>query len=155
MSKQDLILHSVNYFDSLSGKMVNEQTIRITDNMISWIGDASSYEQVTDDQVIDLTGAFVLPGLIDCHIHLGYNAIMEYERAYLRTKTPTYGYLALKNAQRHLIAGLQHYGTVVVNYGGHLSDECSRKTFSMVPVCWRLKNLWVNMVIKKKSVLMN
>ncbi|MFX1512482.1 MAG: amidohydrolase family protein [Promethearchaeota archaeon] len=125
MSDKDLILHNVNYFDSLSGQMVKHQTFRITGNKISWIGDPERYKPKTDDQFLDLTGAFLFPGLIDCHLHLEYNADADYEREYLRTKTSSYGYFALKNAQRHLVAGF----TTLRDCGGELWGASLRRMF--------------------------
>jgi imidazolonepropionase-like amidohydrolase len=43
----------------------------IKDGRITWVGPASSLDLPANATVVDLTGKFVIPGLIDSHVHLG------------------------------------------------------------------------------------
>lgn len=47
-------------------------SILITDGRITRIGDAGGHVGDDFDEVLDVAGQTVLPGLIDCHVHLGH-----------------------------------------------------------------------------------
>ncbi len=55
--------------DLHSGRMLSDQVILIKGNIIESITPLGSFKQHTDS-IIDLTGYYVLPGLIDCHTHV-------------------------------------------------------------------------------------
>ncbi len=101
------VLQNGTYFNSLTGKLVEGQTIVIKDKTINWVGSDSSYEQEKDDKTIDVSGKVILPGLMDLHVHLEYlhEFLSNIERAMLRNKDAMFGYLALNNAQKHLASG--------------------------------------------------
>ena len=64
------------------------------------------YADVPGAKVVDLKGAYVLPGLIDSHVHLG--GIDDRLRARLEASTRDYeddAYTALFNARKTLLAG--------------------------------------------------
>lgn len=100
-----LILQNANYFDSVNGKLVEGQTIVSTGRIISWIGDTNSFEKEDEDKVIDVSGKAVIPGLMDCHVHLGMNASPDYVTEQVRTNSETYPFYGLKHAQNHLKSG--------------------------------------------------
>jgi len=100
-----LILKNGRIFDSITGKIKENSTIVIEGNKIKWIGEDSSFEKEENDKIIDLSHKTVLPGLIDCHVHLEGTANPQYEREYLRTTDGMVGYIALYNAQKHLSSG--------------------------------------------------
>ena len=67
-----LVIRNGNVFDSITGGLVNDQTVVIKDKKIDWVGSDSSYEQDGDDEIIDVEGKFIIPGLMDLHVHLEY-----------------------------------------------------------------------------------
>ncbi|MFX1286458.1 MAG: hypothetical protein ACFFB5_22675 [Promethearchaeota archaeon] len=80
------VLQNGNVFDSLSGRLIKNQTIIIKDTKIDWIGPDSSYRKKENDNIIDVSGKIILPGLMDIHVHLEYlhEFIYNIERAILR-----------------------------------------------------------------------
>ena len=60
-------------FDGLDGGARTDQTIVIDDDRIAYAGSsAGAPDQKAGEPVIDHSGDFVMPGLIDIHVHLSY-----------------------------------------------------------------------------------
>ncbi|MHA2249546.1 MAG: amidohydrolase family protein [Candidatus Kariarchaeaceae archaeon] len=99
-----LVLENITFFNSKEGNYEYGKTIVSKDKQIAWIGDSSSFEKEENDMIIDGDGKFVLPGLIDSHVHISLSLafMMNMERFMLRTKDAMYGYYALQNAQKYL-----------------------------------------------------
>jgi len=106
MSEKRLILHKVAYFDAMNGKFEDNKSIVIKNDSIAWIGDESAFEKEAGDQIIELEGQYVLPGLIDCHVHLEIRDEGENPYQTYFTTSPYFaGYKALKSAQEHIRSG--------------------------------------------------
>ncbi|MCG3260351.1 MAG: amidohydrolase family protein, partial [Candidatus Heimdallarchaeota archaeon] len=100
-----LVIKSGNVFDSIEGKMKENLTIVVKNNEIAWVGDEGSFEKEETDNIIDAAGKTVLPGMVECHVHLSGTGDPQYEKEYLRTKRDMYNFIALDNAQKHLVSG--------------------------------------------------
>lgn len=60
-------------FDGLGEDLKSDQTVVVEDGAIAYVGPAAEAPQPRDgDAVTDHSGAWVLPGLIDIHVHLSY-----------------------------------------------------------------------------------
>ena len=59
------------FFDARKGKMVQNQIIVIQDGKIKDIGINPKFKDT--DRIIDLSNSWVLPGLMDCHVHITLN----------------------------------------------------------------------------------
>ncbi|MFX1281561.1 MAG: amidohydrolase family protein, partial [Promethearchaeota archaeon] len=92
-------------FDSVKGIVKKNQSIAILNNKIVWCGEDDTFEEESNDKIIDVKGNTIIPGMIDCHVHLDSTAEPDTERKYLRTTKAMWHYYALQNAQRHLING--------------------------------------------------
>src|ERR1700686_2891016 len=57
-------------FDSKSGQMLADQVVLINGEKITEVGAAARVQIPSGAQVIDLSQATVLPGLIDAHTHV-------------------------------------------------------------------------------------
>jgi len=68
---QNTVIKAGHVFDSRTGKFSDIQIIIIKNGRIAQIGPNLAYEK--NDKVIDLTNSWVLPGLMDCHVHITSN----------------------------------------------------------------------------------
>jgi imidazolonepropionase-like amidohydrolase len=60
-------------FDSKSGQMLTRQIVVLSGERITEVGPAAQVKIPAGAQVIDLSQATVLPGLIDAHTHMFNN----------------------------------------------------------------------------------
>ena len=66
-----LVIHNATIFDATSGKMLPRRTIQIRSDRIHSVAESNESLSIPDGaEVIDGTGKFVIPGLIDAHVHL-------------------------------------------------------------------------------------
>lgn len=92
-------------FDATSDNLRENVILVINGERISKIAPASEIHVPAGAQVVDLSKAWVLPGLIDCHTHLSYRAD-QYDPINEVKLTPfDFGFYAVVNANRTLQAG--------------------------------------------------
>ena len=88
-------------FDARAGKLLEQQTIVIENDRIVAVGARPAAQ--SGETVIDLSHAFVLPGLIDAHTHLTGEPRFGYEE--LGISNPRAALTGAKNARITLLAG--------------------------------------------------
>jgi imidazolonepropionase-like amidohydrolase len=92
-------------FDATSDQLRENMVIVVLGDRIQNIGPASALSIPADATVVDLSHATVLPGLIDCHTHLGARAD-RYDEIYNFKDTPLQSaFAAVVNARKTLDAG--------------------------------------------------
>jgi len=97
--------------DAASGRILSDRVITIAGDRVEAVGDGGTAIP-PDAQVIDLSDAFVLPGLIDMHTHLlGYVDSSYFNNYFLSPHRAVIGGVA--HAERTLMAGF----TTVRNVG--------------------------------------
>jgi len=108
----DTVIKNVTLIDGVGREPVEGAVIAIREGKIIYAGSASGWNDADGDSAaLDLRGKFVLPGLIDAHVHLAGSG-----EADSQFYAPT-GQMALKilsNAQKNLAAGI----TTVRDLGG-------------------------------------
>ena len=60
-------------FDGLDDDLKTDQTIVVEDGLVAYAGPSSEAPRAgPEDEIVDHAGGYVLPGLIDIHVHLSY-----------------------------------------------------------------------------------
>ena len=116
----DTVIKNITLIDGTGREPFQNAVLAIREGKISYAGPASGWSEAEDGNAIslDLHRQFVLPGLIDCHVHLSGSG-----EADSQFSAPN-GQMALKilkNAQRNLTAGI----TTVRDLGGWSELEFS------------------------------
>lgn len=88
-------------FDAVDGT-ASERTVIVHNGLISAVGGSVP----PDTPVIDGSGATLLPGLIDCHVHLCATASSDIIAQMTGDSLPRATLHAVRNAQAHLAAGV-------------------------------------------------
>lgn len=96
--------------DPASGRVLQDKTLVIRGNQVVEIRDGF----VGDGEVIDLRSAFVLPGLIDSHVHLGSEQSPNSRLDRLTMSNADQAMIGARHARRTLNAGF----TTVADLGG-------------------------------------
>lgn len=55
----------------MEGEVIERGYVRIRDKVIEEVGDMKSFTLGEDEEILDVDGAFVMPGLIEAHAHIG------------------------------------------------------------------------------------
>lgn len=79
------LLKNFTLIDGRGGPAVPGSSMLVSDGRILWVGPAGEAPAAGDAEVIDLAGKYVIPGLIDLHIHLGnVHDLVQNEQYYTR-----------------------------------------------------------------------
>lgn len=122
VAAQSLIIKGANLLDVMTGELVKDHVVLVTDGRIARISPTRSADLPAGVDVIDLQGHTLLPGLIDMHVHLtsggGYHG---YES--LKLTDERRAILGVVHAETTLMAGF----TTVRNVGaGSFGDVALR-----------------------------
>src|SRR6266436_4694912 len=91
-------------FDTKSAKLVSNQVVLIHGDRITDVGPAERVKVPASAEVVDLSQATVLPGLIDAHTHVFGNG-PDLEEQFLRDSYQYRTLTAFANAQKDLMVG--------------------------------------------------
>jgi imidazolonepropionase-like amidohydrolase len=131
---QRTVIKNVNLIDVKTGKVVRGSTVVIAGERIEEVGPSSKIRSTTTDQVIDGTNKFLMPGLVDSHIHffqsgglytrpdvVNFGAKMPYAKERQTGFENTTDYL-----KRYLRLGI----TTVIDVGGPFNNFLIRDSIS-------------------------
>src|SRR5438270_2179203 len=106
-----IVIHAGRMLDVRTGKILQNQDIYVEGEKITKVEAASGAKPGVGWTLIDLPNATVLPGLIDCHVHLTMNPSFGYQELGVSEARQTL--IGAKNARNTLMAGF----TTVRNVG--------------------------------------
>lgn len=92
-------------FDGLSDEPKKNMAISIEGNRIIGIDKIDNVSAGRDHQLIDLRDKFVMPGLIDAHVHINMNGELDSDRLFLYQTVAEMTLNSIKNVQKDLMAG--------------------------------------------------
>lgn len=108
----DILLRNISLLDGTGRPPQRNALLAIQDGRIAYAGPASGGPQRPADAIIlDLDGRFVLPGLIDAHVHLAGSGELDSQ---FQADDAAMALKMLRNAQKNLAAGI----TSVRDLGG-------------------------------------
>jgi imidazolonepropionase-like amidohydrolase len=131
-NSQPVAIRAGRLFDSKSGKVLENQIILVEGEKISAVGPAEQVQIPAGAQIVDLSKATVLPGLIDGHTHVfgfGLDGIKPGGPPFASPITDTREYrtlLALANAQKDLRAGFTTLRDLMSHGGGYADVDIKR-----------------------------
>lgn len=108
----DTVLQNLTLIDGTSRAPINDASILIRDGKILYAGPASGWSDTKEEVItVDLGGGYVLPGLIDAHVHLAGSGEADSQ---FQAEDGVMALKILSNAQKNLAAGI----TTVRDLGG-------------------------------------
>ncbi len=113
-TKNLVAFQNITLIDGTGRAPIPDATVGVRDGRIVYAGKSRKWQPSLEEDIINLDfgGKYVMPGLIDCHVHLSGGG-----EADSRFEEPTDGAMALKimsNARKNLAAGI----TTVRDLGG-------------------------------------
>ncbi|MGI5838212.1 MAG: amidohydrolase family protein [bacterium] len=99
------VLKAKTLIDGKGGQPIPEAAILIEDGVIRTAGPAQAMSWPDSAEVIDLGEKTVMPGMIDCHVHIGSNGEARYELLSVKELTPYKALKAALHARTDLEAG--------------------------------------------------
>lgn len=69
-----LVLANFTLVDGTGSPALENTAMIVEDGRIAWIGRSDDLELADSSDAVDLTGKFIMPGMIDTHVHLGLTA---------------------------------------------------------------------------------
>ena len=136
---QETAIRNVNIIDVRTGKVLKGQGVLISGDKISWLGPNNKLKPSGGAKTIDGTGKYLMPGLIDSHIHF-FQSGSIYTRPDAVDLTQHISYKeererGFQNATDYLARYLRLGITSVMDVGGPFSnfiirDSISKRTLS-------------------------
>src|SRR5215472_3753541 len=101
-----VVLHAARLLDVKAGTTLLDQVVVIVGDKVITVAPAKSLKPTADDERIELPSATVLPGLIDCHVHLtGDPNQLDLGPTGLHISYPRRALIGARNARITLEAG--------------------------------------------------
>jgi imidazolonepropionase-like amidohydrolase len=105
---ETIVLKNVTVIDGTGAAPQPNSAIVMTDGKIAWVGPVSGLKAPADATIKDLSGKFVMPGIIDSHVHLGMMHDVTQDEKY---ETPENVQADLKQYAAYGVTTVQVLGT--------------------------------------------
>jgi len=106
-----------------SGMVLDDAAVSVVDDRIVWVGPATALPERHGARVVDLGACTILPGLIDAHVHLGFDGSDDPVRHMVEADEDAHIDAMLRAARTTVTAGV----TTVRDLGGrHFLDVAAR-----------------------------
>jgi imidazolonepropionase-like amidohydrolase len=102
------VLKNVTVIDGTGAAPAPNSAIVMTDGKIAWVGPVASLKAPAGATIKDLSGKFVMPGIIDSHVHLGMMKGIVQDEKY---ETPENVQADLKQYAAYGVTSVQVLGT--------------------------------------------
>jgi imidazolonepropionase-like amidohydrolase len=131
---QSVIIKNVNLIDVRTGKVLPGSSVVFTGETITETGPAARIKTPASAQIIDGTGKFLMPGMVDAHIHFFQSGSLytRPDALDLRTKMPyeKEREMGFANTRDYLNRYLRLGVTTVIDVGGPFSNFLVRDSIS-------------------------
>jgi len=107
----DTVLKNITLIDGTGHPPIDDAVVAIGDGKVLYAGSTSGWSDSKEVIALDLRGQFVLPGLIDAHVHLAGSGEADSQ---FHAEDGAMALKILSNAQKNLAAGI----TTVRDLGG-------------------------------------
>jgi imidazolonepropionase-like amidohydrolase len=102
------VLNNVTVIDGTGAAAMPNSAIVMTDGKISYVGPAAGMKAPKDAKIEDMSGKFVMPGIIDSHVHIGLMHDVTQDEKYF---TPENVNADLKQYAAYGVTSVQVLGT--------------------------------------------
>jgi imidazolonepropionase-like amidohydrolase len=102
------VLKNVTVIDGTGAPAMADSAIVMTDGKIAWVGPVASLKAPSGAKVEDMSGKFVMPGIIDSHVHVGMMHDVTQDEKY---ETPENVEADLKTYAAYGVTAVQVLGT--------------------------------------------
>src|SRR3981189_771298 len=102
------VLKNVTVIDGTGAPAMANSAIVMTNGKIAWVGPVASLKAPQDAKIEDMSGKFVMPGIIDAHVHVGMMHDVTQDEKY---ETPENVNADLKQYAAYGVTTVQVLGT--------------------------------------------
>src|SRR5665213_4003086 len=102
------VLNNVTVIDGTGAAAQPGSAIVMTNGKIAWVGPVASLKAPKDARTLDMSGKFVMPGIIDAHVHIGMMHDVTQDEKY---ETPENVQADLKQYATYGVTTVQVLGT--------------------------------------------
>lgn len=100
------LIRNATLIDGLGGEPLRDWAVAVEGDRIAWVGPSAQAPKFEPSAVIDARGRSLLPGLINCHVHLCNDGSADLFGQVLNDSVPIATIRSVLNARLTLLAGI-------------------------------------------------
>jgi len=102
------IFVNVNLIDGTGNSIIENAFMKVENRIIQEVGSHFEGQSSDEQEVIDLGGQFVMPGMIDCHTHITYPATANPAAMLMTSNNTDFVVMAMKNLEKFIENGVTY-----------------------------------------------